>query len=171
MPHDRRGFLTLSLASAGVAALLPVGASAESPIDIDWSDLVPESGGTAMDALRELGIVQHGQLTTPWDQELGGQVTDEYDGLLVRIPGYLVPLDFSGKGVTAALLVPYVGACIHVPPPPPNQLIFLTAKDPYRSGGLFEAVYVTGLFGAAATGTELAEVGYAMSESRIEPYS
>jgi len=135
-----------------------------------WGDLVPEDGGIDMDALRALGTVQHGQLTTPFDQELGGKLTSEYDGETVRIPGYLVPLDFEGMAVTSALLVPYVGACIHVPPPPPNQLIFVTASEPYEYDGLFEAVHVTGTFGSAATETMFAEVGYAIDDALIEPY-
>ncbi|MGB0423175.1 MAG: DUF4197 family protein, partial [Flavobacteriales bacterium] len=64
-------------------------------------------------------------------QSTSGQVTREFDGKLVRVPGYLVPLSYDGTGVTAALLVPYVGACIHVPPPPPNQLIYVTIEDAF----------------------------------------
>jgi hypothetical protein len=48
------------------------------------------------------------------------------------------------------------------------QLGFVTTKEPYLSQGLFEAV--TGTFGTAATGTQLAEIGYALSAERIEPY-
>lgn len=160
---------------AAVASTAPLWAiapslAADQAIDLRWSDLVPEEQGMAMEALRELGIVQHGQLTTPFDQETGGKVTDAFNDRLVRIPGYLVPLDFDGTGVTAAILVPYVGACIHVPPPPPNQLIFVTAQSPYESQGLFEPVYVTGMFGTSATATQLAEIGYAISSGRIEPY-
>ena len=88
----------------------------------------------------------------------------------MRIPGYLIPLEFADTGITVALLVPYVGACIHVPPPPPNQLIFVTTDTPYKSSGLFEAVYVTGLFGTSVTETMLAEVGYSIAADRIEPY-
>lgn len=168
MTFSRRKFFAGALALGA----LPFGARAfaDAAIEIDWKDLVPVEGGTNLDALRELGVVQHGQLTTPFDQETGGVVTDRYNGKVVRIPGYLVPLDFQGTGVTAALLVPYVGACIHVPPPPPNQLIFLTTEDPYESQGLFEPVWVTGMFGTASTETQLAEVGYALSADLIEPY-
>lgn len=143
----------------------------DTPVDLSWADLVPDGGGgTAMETLRELGIVQHGQLSTPFDQELNAEVTDEFNGLLVRIPGYLVPLEYDGTGVISALLVPYVGACIHVPPPPPNQLIFITAETPYESKSIFEPVFVTGLFNTAATATQLAEVGYSMTADEITPY-
>jgi hypothetical protein len=72
--------------------------------------------------------------------------------------------------VTAFILVPYVGACIHVPPPPANQLVFVTSEEPYESQGLFEAVWVTGLFSTGTTDTALAEIGYAMAAQEIESY-
>ena len=109
-------------------------------------------------------------MSSPFDQETAAVVTEEYNGKVVRIPGYLVPLEFDGTGVTAAILVPYVGACVHVPPPPPNQLIFISSPIPYESGGLFEPVSVTGTFGTSATQTELAEIGYVIMADRIEPY-
>ena len=168
---SRRSILVHSLAALG-ASVAGIGhaRAGETPIELEWSDLVPNGGGKAYEALRNLGVVQHGELSTPFDQETDAEVTDKYDGQLVRIPGYLVPLDFEGTGVTAALLVPYVGACIHVPPPPPNQLIYVTTSEPYESAGLFEPVFVTGIIGAGATATQLAEIGYALSADTIEPY-
>jgi hypothetical protein len=156
--------------TGGILSAGSPGHAADSPIDIDWSDLIPESGGDALNELRARGVIQHGEMSTPSDQNTGGQVTNAYNGKLVRIPGYLVPLEYEGSGVTAALLVPYVGACVHVPPPPPNQLVYVTTGDPYESIGLFEPVYVTGMFGTAATATQLAEVGYALSADLIESY-
>ncbi|MCB1814569.1 MAG: DUF3299 domain-containing protein, partial [Candidatus Competibacteraceae bacterium] len=50
-------------------------------------------------------------------------VVDQLDGRDVRIPGFLLPLNYEGEKVTEFLLVPVVGACIHVPPPPPNQMV------------------------------------------------
>lgn len=172
MLTSRRSFIHMSFAATCLPASLGTPALASKrAVELDWSDLVPNgSGGTDMERLRRLGVVRHGQLSTPFDQATGGQVTQEYDGLNVKIPGYLIPLDFDGTAMTAGLLVPYVGACIHVPPPPPNQLIFVTVADPYDSDGLFEPVWVTGIFGTTATETQLAEIGYAMSAVRIEPY-
>ena len=69
----------------------------------------------------------------------------QLDGRRVRIPGYLLPLEFEGKKINEFLLVPYVGACIHTPPPPPNQIVFVTAQESFEAGdGLFTAVGVDG---------------------------
>ena len=43
------------------------------------------------------------------------------DGVRARIPGYVVPLESSAAGHLEFLLVPYFGACIHTPPPPPTR--------------------------------------------------
>lgn len=170
MALSRRHFLSVSTGAA-VALTMPRGRAADQPIELQWSDLIPE-GDTAvlMETLRGLGVVEHGELSTGFEQETSAAVTTEYDGKLVRLPGYVVPLDFSSTGITEFILAPFVGACIHVPPPPPNQLVFVTTTEPYPSQGLFEAVYVIGTFGTAATGTQLAEIGYALSADRIEPY-
>jgi len=97
-------------------------------------------------------------------------VRTEWNGESVRMPGFVVPIDQSGTGITAFILVPFVGACVHVPPPPANQLVFVTTQTPYESGGLFEAVTVTGTFGTVSTFTELADVAYALSADQIEPF-
>ncbi|MEO1734411.1 MAG: DUF3299 domain-containing protein [Pseudomonadota bacterium] len=164
---SRRAFVAASLASA----LSPFRASAEQEVlELSWGDLVPSGEGLALRALRELGVVQHGQYSSSFIQDTNGDVTDEFNGRMVRIPGYVVPLDYDGLGVTSFILVPYIGACIHVPPPPPNQLVFVSTEDPYASRGLFEPVFVTGVFGTTATDTALAEIGYAMAADKIEPY-
>ena len=72
-------------------------------------------------------------------------VNTELDGQNVRIPGYLLPLDFDGKKVTEFLLVPYVGACIHVPPPPPNQIVHVRPDEAVDDPGMFAAVSGDGL--------------------------
>lgn len=144
-------------------------ASASEVIDLNWPDLVPADGTALPEQLS--GLLQHGDADDAARTVVTQGVRDDWNGQTVRMPGYIVPLDFSGTGVTEFLLVPYVGACIHVPPPPPNQLVFVTTEDPYESSGLFEAVYVTGMFGTAATSTQLAEIGYALSADRIDPYT
>ena len=165
---DRRTLL----AALGAALALPFSLrAAEGVVDLKWSDLIPEGSGVTMETLRGLsGVIEHGQISTPFEQPEAAAVTNAYDGKVVRLPGYIVPLDYSGTGVTSFILVPYVGACIHVPPPPANQLVFVTTDRPYEDPDLFEAVTVTGMFGTAATDTQLAEIGYALSADRIEPY-
>ena len=94
----------------------------------------------------------------------------DWNGQIVRIPGFIVPIDYSGTGVTAFILVPFVGACVHVPPPPANQLVFVTTETAHESIGLYESVDVIGIFGTASITTQLAQVAYALSADRNIPY-
>ena len=94
----------------------------------------------------------------------------ELDARRVKLPGFVVPVETDAEETTGFLLVPYYGACIHVPPPPANQLVLVTTPEPYPFNGLYDPVNVTGMFGVAATGTALAEIGYALSAEKIVPY-
>ena len=97
-------------------------------------------------------------------------MTTAFTGRQVKIPGFVVPLGFEDTAVDEFLLVPYVGACIHVPPPPPNQIVFVTAREPVTIRGMFEAVWVTGTLNTVATSTDLAEIGYRLVADEVAPY-
>jgi hypothetical protein len=92
------------------------------------------------------------------------------DGADVRLPGFIVPLELDAEGVTTFILVPYVGACIHVPPPPANQLVFVTTEIPWPSDSAWDPVWVTGRMSAKIRSTEIAEIGYSIAAEQIEPY-
>lgn len=53
------------------------------------------------------------------------ELLTEVEGQIVKIPGFTVPLEDFASSATEFLLVPYVGACVHTPPPPPNQLVYV----------------------------------------------
>lgn len=156
------------LAMAGGLIVAPASARAEEYIDLEWEDLLPEGASAIPEALR--GLVEHDDAPLLSQQPVSTGVRTEWNGQIVRLPGYIVPIEYEGTGVTAFILVPYVGACIHVPPPPANQLVFVTTQTPYEIEGLFEAVNVIGMFGVSSMSTQLADIGYALSADRIEPF-
>ena len=156
------------LAGIAASAALPYAARAEEFIDLDWSDLVPEGQSPTLPTIPELLNHDGPDLSRSQPQSHG--VRTDWNQKIVRLPGYIVPIDYSGVGVTAFILVPFVGACIHVPAPPANQLVFVTTQRPYESKGLFEAVNVTGMFGTSALSTHLADIAYALSADHIEPF-
>ncbi len=158
--------LLLALAAFAAAPRQP---KAGTVVDLDWADLMPE--GTAAAAAPALsGVIQHEDAALASQQPVSTGVRTDWNGQTVRLPGFIVPLEYAGTGVISFILVPYVGACIHVPPPPANQLVLVTSDRPYQSSGLFEPVSVTGAFETAATDTDLAEIGYAITASRVERY-
>ena len=68
-------------------------------------------------------------------------------GKRIKIPGFAVPLegDDGFENVKEFLLVPTFGACIHVPPPPPNQVIHVILDKPVYFEKLMYAVWVSGI--------------------------
>lgn len=144
--------------------------AAEAPVEIRWEQLVPGREAAATSPA-PWGTVRHGQLD-PAADPAGDPVAlaTEYDGKDVRIAGFLVPIDFDGMVTKEFLLVPYMGACVHVPPPPPNQIIHVRSAEGVAVEGLFDAVTVTGRLTAAPVATEIADVGYQIAAEAVVPY-
>jgi hypothetical protein len=98
-------------------------------------------------------------------------VNEKLDGKQVKIPGYVVPVEMDGKKVREFLLVPYFGACVHSPPPPANQTVFVKTTD--ESAGEFKyfaTVWVTGRMEVVKTKNKLAESGYTIIATKVEAY-
>ncbi len=132
----------------------------------------------AMPSLKKEGIDivgimnQRKKTRTAVDEALNGQD--------VRMPGYLLPLETTAGKVTEFLLVPYIGACIHVPPPPPNQIVYVKVlqNGGYKNKELYEPVWVTGKMKVKSMMKELflvdgsagVDIGYSMQANHIAPY-
>jgi hypothetical protein len=98
-------------------------------------------------------------------------VVTELDGKHVKLPGFVVPLEMDEESIGEFLLVPYYGACIHVPPPPANQTVHVvTAKGHAYQGQLFDTVWVTGELKVEHSTSDLAEAGYRIQGATVEPY-
>ncbi len=115
-----------------------------------------------------------------WDllQELDFQTGDRTEklndvlGTFVRIPGFIVPLEVSDRMTSTFLLVPTAGACVHVPPPPPNQMIFIRLKN----GGVpaqekRAPIWVHGKLSLDSADTKWGKVGFAMDGYEIKPFT
>lgn len=137
--------------------------------EITWDDLIPP-GVPYAEIVGEGEMDQVNDTWLPVFDENATKLNDALNGTLVRMPGYVIPMDMDADGATSFILVPYVGACIHVPPPPANQLVFVTTQRPWKVGDLWDAIWVTGTLRTLMQSTELAEIGYALSATLIEPY-
>lgn len=109
----------------------------------------------------------------------GQLVNGRVDGKDIRIAGYLLPLEFADDGVREFLLVPYVGACIHVPPPPPNQIIYIRSIEKFQPRELFVPAWITGTLKAKSQSKNLTLVdgstdialGYEIDGAVIKEYA
>jgi uncharacterized protein len=151
----------------GWDALIPEGWDPAKPFrNMDFSKL-RDADKRAMNALA--------LLRKAWDT---APVEPAWNGQRVRIPGFVVPLEHRGKSVTEFLLVPYFGACIHVPPPPANQIIDVFPLKPVKSLRTMDAVWVTGVLQTVRSNAKgdldsrmgMGSAGYRMKAEHIAPY-
>ena len=160
--------LTLSLLGA-LAGVWATAASAEESAEarsITWDDLVPE-GWTPP----EMQIDHFFDAAPPPAASLADTpVVQAMDQQRIRLPGYLVPLDVQENQLKSFLMVPYFGACIHVPPPPPNQVVYVEMSEPVTVEDPYGAHWVTGILSTSASTTNLAEASYTMSGESVEVF-
>ena len=98
-------------------------------------------------------------------------VVQALDGQRLRLPGFVVPLETDATEITEFLLVPYFGACIHVPPPPANQTVLvLTADGAAYQGELFDTVWVEGIMRVEQFSNDLGDAGYRLEDAKVSPY-
>lgn len=148
--------------------------------ETDWLQLMPKSDQKALDAMPEI---------THNSPEAGGTFTakgglkqakglpavmyskktvPEMNGKDIRIGGYPVPLETDAKGrSTLFFLVPYPGACIHVPPPPPNQLILVRYPKGLKLDDIYTPLWVFGNLKVEPVSNDLADAAYALDASKV----
>lgn len=99
-----------------------------------------------------------------------GQVVDSLNGKKVRLPGFVVPLEGDSEEITTFFLVPYFGACIHVPPPPTNQIVYVDYPKGARVDDLWDAVWVSGTLSTVSASHDIANASYSLEGVSVEPY-
>ena len=166
----RPGWTRRAILRMGCAGLaFPAFARADEALDLGWQDLLPEHQPRIPNSLQ--GVLPHDETAMSAAQPVSTGVRTDWNGKRVRLPGFILPLEFDRARVSTFILVPFVGACVHVPPPPANQLVLVSTRTPYDSDGLYEAVSVTGTITTTAISTHLADIGYALTAEQVAPYA
>ncbi|WP_447588950.1 DUF3299 domain-containing protein [Aquipseudomonas campi] len=146
--------------------------------ELTWSALIPPDAPPVV--MQQAPIHDLSQLADALSAENGppaaqqspaAPVVKTLDGQQVKLPGYIVPLDVTEEGrVVEFLLVPYFGACIHVPPPPSNQIVHVTSELGVQMDALYQPFWIEGPLQVGQVSSELAEAGYQMAAEKIYPY-
>ena len=99
------------------------------------------------------------------------KVRAEFNNKYIRIAGFIVPIEYDDKSViTEFFLVPYFGACIHVPPPPPNQLIFVKYPKGLQLDNLYTPFWVEGTIALETQENSLGLSSYSMHKVKLTEY-
>ena len=141
--------------------------------ELEWEDLLPEqerkdyAPGPAAPTHDYLS----GESGLAAQQVMNFNTNAKLDGQTVKLPGFIVPLELDAEGkVTEFFLVPYFGACIHVPPPPANQMVFVTLKKGVQLETMYAAFWVVGKMSAKGKSTRLGAAAYSIAATALEEY-
>ncbi len=173
-----------SEAQSGAGAAPKVGTPAPKPAvapppapgqaqTIEWEELIPEDERRNFTAGPPPATHDYlsGEGGLAAQQPMNFTVNGKLEGKAVRIPGFIVPLELDAQGkVTEFFLVPYFGACIHVPPPPPNQMLYVTLAKGIQLDSMYAAYWVTGKLSTKQKQTRLGAAAYTMAASDLEEY-
>lgn len=156
--------------------------------DVSWEELIPKEDldallnppdyiydipeGAAGDSFPTEASPSSDPAERRYQQALkSDRIKPEFDRQQVRIPGFVVPLEFDDEQtVTSFLLVPYFGACMHLPPPPPNQVIYADFPQGFQIDALYDPVNIEGQLRTLPRSTELGAAAYTMQVTRVSPY-
>ena len=161
----RRSALTVLAAATAV----PKAALANAPRETWWEDLIPP-GVPYSEIIGEGDMDIENDTWAPIYDANGIKLNEALDGAYIKMPGFILPLDVTSEGVKDFILVPYVGACIHTPPPPANQLVVASSKTAWPSDQLWDAVWVTGTMRTQLQSTQFGQTGYSIVVDEMEIY-
>lgn len=132
------------------------------------SYFVVKSSFTSIKEAHELDWRQLGEYDYITGQ--GPEVLMGLNGKMVKMPGFMVPLEDNQKSVTEFLLVPSPQACVHVPPPPPNQMILVKMDKSKQTDAAYGPIWVYGELKIGSERHLYGESSFVMSGVLIEPY-
>ncbi len=122
-------------------------------------DMMLDSDPRAIAALQKL--------LEEWNKAPGNPALN---GAEVRLAGFVVPLERDGNALREFLLVPYFGACIHVPPPPANQIVHVVSAKPIPNTATMDAVWASGRLTLLDVQTPMGNSSYRLDVTRVEPF-
>lgn len=160
--------MLLALTVFSTAAL----ANTKAPREIDWDELIPPDARSRFEATPPPPVHDYlGEGGLAAQQVMDFSVNRKLDGQQIKIPGFIVPLDIGKDGlVSEFFLVPYFGACIHVPPPPPNQIVYVRMAKGVALDSIYEAYWIIGRMKISNKTTRLGASAYQLDASRVEVY-
>jgi hypothetical protein len=179
MTTTRRAAMTRLLGLMTVSVPFASAASDNAAFrDIRWEELIPK-GWDPYKEMRDLGpagvadgsvqaLQRMRELRQVWDN---APTNKSLEGLAVRLPGYVVPLEEGKDGLKEFLLVPYFGACIHSPPPPANQIVHVVTAKPVKGFATMDTVWVSGTLSTARQDSQMGVSGYRLAAAMVTRYT
>lgn len=176
--YTRRISLLIALS---LCFLAPVANSQDEVLAVEWVDLMSQPD---LDAILNAPQLSHDMYS--WQEQLEGdpegeaylQALKSFDvnpdlvNKRIMIPGFIVPTAYNDeRKVTEFFLVPFFGACLHLPPPPPNQIIHVSYERGFTLDNFYDAHVVHGLLTSEVIRSDIAESAYRLEAEGVSIYS
>ncbi|GGD76569.1 DUF3299 domain-containing protein [Lacimicrobium alkaliphilum] len=164
------------------------GISASEYRELDWTEMmpahqlaallsppealnsIPEGGqqdlqGNVLESIKAMGDDEF------YEALISAETVADLNGELIKLPGFIVPLEQDDqRRVVSFAFVPYFGACIHLPPPPPNQTVLVDYAKGVELSELNRPFWIEGKLVIEDNETELASSSYRIRPTRVYPY-
>jgi hypothetical protein len=156
--------------------------------EIEWTDLIPKDDldlllnppaqlleiedGSAQDSITAASNSKQDEEVERYLNALSSsRIVEKYKKKLIKIPGFVVPLSSEDqRKITEFFIVPYFGACLHMPPPPPNQIIYVKYKQGIELKSLYEPFWFTGILMIETVENSMGSSAYSLHLNDINPY-
>jgi uncharacterized protein len=141
-------------------------------LELEWDELLPPTDRAKFAGAPPVAAHDYlGEGGPAAQQAMNFNVNKELNGVNIKLPGFIVPLDIGKDGlVSEFFLVPYFGACIHVPPPPPNQIVYVKMHKGIALDSIYEAYWISGKMTIQNKSTRLGAAAYMVEAEKVEIY-
>ena len=153
-------------------------------VRIQWSELLPDTEKSVLQKYQQSEVTTPTEFTenilrsleASTDQQYSSAMTsvntvDIFDNMPVSVAGFIVPIDYhEDKSLRNIFIVPYFGACIHFPPPPPNQIIYAQLSEGFIEFDITQAYQLNGVMQRGLFEDPLGTSAYILQVESIESY-
>jgi uncharacterized protein len=148
----------------------PIRMSKDGYRDLDWLEMMPKDEIEALE--NPTNAIQISHVGNTRGKQYGSfRIIDELDGQKVQVAGYVVPLEADDQGnLTEFFFVPFYGACIHVPPPPPNQIVYAKLGSGIKTPEIWDPYWLKGVLRSRKVSNKVAGAAYTMEQATLVPW-
>lgn len=153
-------------------------------LDITWEQLLPELERELITKYQAPEPERISDLTNQILRSIEASSDTEYQSAMVStntisafdnehisLAGFVVPIEFyDDTSPSLVFLVPYFGACIHFPPPPPNQIVFARLPPGFDQLDINQAYTFEGILQQGLFEDQMGTSAYEMNVTSISLY-
>ncbi|MFK5893396.1 MAG: DUF3299 domain-containing protein [Pseudomonadota bacterium] len=149
---------------------------------LDWDNLIPASYAQEkildkyqqqLDTLEDDSPELEALYLKIFEEINNAPLNEKLSNKWIKLSGFIAPLNYHNGKIIEFLLVPYFGACIHVPAPPANQTVLVKTllNKGIKPEDAFVPIWVSGQIQLEGKKTDIGSAGYSIKDAKVEIYT